>query len=70
MQLLDKVFSTGYGDQHYRKRRENVWLIGIECLRPCTQHSFCKSMGTLTAPDNFDLHLTDLSDPAGGDGSG
>ena len=70
LQLLDKVFAAGYVDQHYRKRRENVWLIGIECLRPCTQHSFCKSMGTLTAPDNFDLHLTDLGDPAKDGGAG
>ncbi len=60
IELLDKVFSTTYVDQHYQQRRENVYLIGIECLRPCTKHSFCKSMGTLTAPDNFDLHLTDL----------
>lgn len=60
IRLLDKVFSTGYADQHYRRRRENTLLISIECLRPCGPHSFCKSMGTLTAPDNFDLHLTDL----------
>ena len=70
MLLLDKVFGTGYADQHYRKRRENVWLIGVECLRPCTPHSFCKSMGTLTAPDNFDLHLTDLGDPTKDGGAG
>src|SRR5574341_2374892 len=25
LQLLDKVFGAGYADQHYRKRRENVW---------------------------------------------
>ena len=60
MQLLDKVFETGYGDQHYRKRRENVWLIGIECLRPCTQHSFCKSMGTLKPGGGYDIFLTEL----------
>ncbi len=62
IELLDKVFSTTYVDQHYQKRRENVYLIGIECLRPCTPHSFCKSMGTLTPNDTFDLHLTDLGD--------
>jgi len=60
IQLLDKVFRTGYVDQPYWRRRENIWLISVECLRPCSKHSFCKSMGTLTAPETFDLHLTDL----------
>ncbi|HEY4690638.1 MAG TPA: 4Fe-4S dicluster domain-containing protein [Anaerolineae bacterium] len=62
IQLLDKVFSAGFADQYYRRRRENTLLISIECLRPCTKHSFCKSMGTLSATDTFDLHLTDLGD--------
>jgi sulfhydrogenase subunit beta (sulfur reductase) len=60
--LLDRVFSQGYPDQHYLARRENTTLVSIECLRPCSEHSFCKSMGTLTVPDEFDLHLTDLGD--------
>jgi len=62
IQLLDKVFTTGYVDQHYRKRRENTLLVSIECLKPCSEHSFCKSMGTLSATEGFDLHLTDLGD--------
>ena len=63
IQLLDQVMSKGFTDQHYRRRRENTLLISIECLKPCSAHSFCKSMGTLTAPEGFDLHLTDLSGP-------
>jgi sulfhydrogenase subunit beta (sulfur reductase) len=31
-------------------------------MQPCDEHSFCKSMGTLTASDGYDLHLTDLGD--------
>jgi sulfhydrogenase subunit beta (sulfur reductase) len=62
IQLLDKVFNTGFVDQHYRQRRANTWLISIECLKPCSPYSFCKSMGTLSAADTFDLHLTDLGD--------
>jgi len=62
IRLLDKVFNAGHADQHYQVRRANAILISIECLRPCSKHSFCKSMGTLTAPDNFDLHLTDIGD--------
>lgn len=60
--LLDRVHQTGYVDQHYQARRDNTYLVSIECLRPCMEHSFCKSMGTLTISEDFDLHLTDLGD--------
>ena len=62
MKLLDAVFATGQPDEHYLRRRESTLIIGIECLKPCDEHSFCKSMNTLTANDGFDLHLTDLGD--------
>ncbi len=58
--LLDAVFATGQRDEHYLKRRAATLVVGIECLAPCDEHSFCKSMGTLTADKGFDLHLTDL----------
>ncbi len=62
MKLLDAVFATGEKDQHYLRRRESTLIVGVECLKPCDEHSFCKSMNTLTASDGFDLHLTDLGD--------
>jgi len=62
MKLLDAVFTAGQQDQHYLQRRKSTLIIGIECLKPCDGHSFCKSMNTLTASDGFDLHLTDLGD--------
>ncbi len=62
MRLLDAVFASGERDEHYLKRRAATLLVGIECLTPCDEHSFCKSMNTLTASDGFDLHLTDLGD--------
>jgi ferredoxin len=62
LKVLDKAFSEGYPDAHYLKRREQTLLISIECLEPCDEHSFCKSMGTLTANGGYDLHLTDLGD--------
>lgn len=60
IRVLDAAFEQGYPDAHYLKRRENTLLIGIECLEPCDEHSFCKSMGTLTVSNGYDLHLTDL----------
>jgi len=62
IQLLDLVFTQGNRDQHYLSRRESVALVSIECLKPCSPHSFCKSMGTLGVIDGYDLHLTDLGE--------
>ncbi len=62
VRLLDTVFFSGYVDQHYRARREQTVLVTVECLKPCTEHSFCKSMGTLGVTEGFDLHLTDMGD--------
>lgn len=60
--LLDQVFSTGFPDPNYINRRKNTLLISIECLIPCDERSFCKSMDTLTADEGYDLHLIDLGD--------
>ena len=62
IQLLDKVYSQGFTDQSYQARRADTVLVGLECLSPCSEHSFCKSMGTLSCPEQFDLHLTDLGE--------
>lgn len=58
--LLDQVYGTRPADQHYLARRHNSTLVSIECLQPCSQHAFCKDMGTLVTPEFFDLHLIDL----------
>ena len=60
--LLDRVFEKGTTDQHYQTRRENTTLVSLECLTSCSEFSFCKSMGTLSIPEEFDLHMTDLGD--------
>jgi sulfhydrogenase subunit beta (sulfur reductase) len=60
IRVLDEAFSQGYPDASYLKRRANTLLVGIECLEPCDEESFCKSMGTLTVKNGCDLHLTDL----------
>lgn len=62
IQLLNTVFGTGFFDPYYARLRQQTILISIECLAPCDEHAFCKSMGTLTADEGFDLHLTDLGD--------
>lgn len=59
---LDLVHTSGYVDPYYTKRREKTLIVTIECLTPCSEQSFCKSMGTLTADEGYDLHLIDLGD--------
>ncbi len=58
--LLDQAFSQDYADAHYLERRKQTTIVSLECLEPCDEHSFCKSMGTLAADEGYDLHLTDL----------
>jgi ferredoxin len=60
IRVLDKVFSQDYPDAHYLERRRQTIIVSLECLEPCDEHSFCKSIGTLTADEGYDLHLTDL----------
>jgi sulfhydrogenase subunit beta (sulfur reductase) len=62
IQLLDAVFTNGFADPNYLRRRQQTVLISVECLIPCDENSFCKSMGTLTADEGYDLHLTDLGE--------
>ena len=58
--LFDQIFSQGFVDQHYRTRREDIYLISIECMSQCTEHAYCHDMGTSHLPEAADLHLTDL----------
>lgn len=62
MKLFDRIFSQGFTDQHYQSHRQNTCLVSIECLRPCSEQSFCRDMGTASVADGYDLHLIDLGD--------
>ncbi|MGD2103559.1 MAG: 4Fe-4S dicluster domain-containing protein [Anaerolineae bacterium] len=60
IRLMDAAFTEDYPDVHYLERREQSVLVSMECLEPCDENSFCKDMGTLTAEEGYDIHLTDL----------
>jgi sulfhydrogenase subunit beta (sulfur reductase) len=62
MQLMDRVFESGFQDPHYASQRKNLTLVSVECLQPCSQYAFCKDMETHVVPDKFDLHLTDIGE--------
>ncbi|MBI5183379.1 MAG: 4Fe-4S dicluster domain-containing protein [Nitrospinae bacterium] len=58
--LMDKIFSDGYNDNYYAKRRKDTILIGIDCFSPCDDHSFCYSVGHLDVKEGYDLLLKDI----------
>lgn len=58
--LLDTVQNNGFADLHYKARRDALYLVGIECLKPCSAQCFCKDMETYSAPEGYDLHLIDM----------
>jgi sulfhydrogenase subunit beta (sulfur reductase) len=60
--LLDHIFNRQPADPWYQSRRKNLTLVSIECLYPCSAESFCKDMGTLVLPEEYDLHLIDLGE--------
>lgn len=61
--VQDKVFlRDDFSDPIYKKRRENIFILAVDCFHPCAT-CFCASMGT--GPDagkGFDLRLTELDE--------
>ncbi len=63
IRLLDRVFSKNHRDEHYLRRRENTFIVGIDCPRPCTDGVFCADVHGNEAAEGFDVMLY----PLGGD---
>jgi len=61
--VQDKVFlREDFQDPIYANRRENIFIVAVDCLHPCDT-CFCASMGTgPQAGPGFDLRLTELDD--------
>ena len=57
--ILDTFFKLDYVDPYYVRRRENTVIIGLSCLPD--EHCLCKSRGTDTVHNGFDLFFTDLT---------
>ena len=62
IRLLDEAFGADPADVHYAERRRQTTIVSVECLQPCDEHSFCRDMGTLSADEGYDLHLTDIGE--------
>jgi hypothetical protein len=62
MQVQDKVFLGDFPDPDYGRRRENLFVVAVNCSHPAST-CFCASMGTGPRVDaGFDLALTELHD--------
>ena len=59
--FMDKVFLSNYEDPYYKAYRDNVTIIGLNCLEPCT-FGFCRSMNTSFVLEGYDLFFTDISE--------
>ena len=61
IRLLDLVFSKDHRDEHYLCRRENTFVVGIDCPKPCTEGVFCADMHGNEAREGFDVMLYPLN---------
>ncbi|MCA9434784.1 MAG: 4Fe-4S dicluster domain-containing protein [Candidatus Omnitrophica bacterium] len=63
IQIQDRVFLEGpFVDEQYRKRRESLFIIGVNCTQPAST-CFCASMGSGPShSEGFDLCLTEIVD--------
>lgn len=59
--ILDDLFTRYYPDPYYTKRRERTAILGASFCTPA-EGCLCKSMGTDTVEDGFDLFFSDLGD--------
>ncbi len=66
MKVQDRTFLKGkhspYTDPYYAHRRENLFVVAVNCTR-CVSTCFCASQNAgPKASDGFDLSLTELDD--------
>lgn len=67
--VQDKVFiREDFTDPIYKKRRENIFILAVDCLHPCAT-CFCASMGTGPEVERgfdqkigYDLKITELDE--------
>jgi ferredoxin len=61
---LDKTFLGAFTDPYYKARRDNSFLIALNCMQ-VSENCFCSSVGTgphLKAQSGYDIVLTDFEE--------
>lgn len=64
IKLLDHVFAKDHRDENYLTRRENTFIVGVDCAQPCTEGVFCEDMHANSASEGFDVMLYPLEKSA------
>ena len=59
---LDAAFGRDVPDPHYLARRADTAIVGVDCVQPCHESSFCLDMQSLYPAAGYDLLLTDLGE--------
>ncbi len=65
IRTLDSVFTRDYADEHYLARRENTFIVGVDCPKPCTSGVFCADMHGNVIQSGFDVMLYPLERDSG-----
>ena len=56
---MDRIFADSQMDAHYRQRRAQTVIIGVDIQR-ASPNAFCMSMNSATVQHGFDLLFTDI----------
>ncbi len=58
---IDKLYTDGYYDNHYMKRRNNATIIACDVVT-ASENVFASSMNAAVVKKGFDILLTDIGD--------
>lgn len=66
LKFMDTHFGGGVwdapADPNYAAHRAALTVIGVDCMRPCDSHAFCRDMGALDVADGYDALMVDVGD--------
>jgi sulfhydrogenase subunit beta (sulfur reductase) len=62
IQCLNMVFSERPRDYNYLRRKEKIFLIGMECNDYCDEKASCALVNSHMPSGGYDMFLTDLGD--------
>jgi len=57
MEILDEAFADHHGDPNYMSRREQTFVLGLDCQKICDKDSFCYKVNAHNAIKGFDWML-------------
>ncbi|MCX7641346.1 MAG: 4Fe-4S dicluster domain-containing protein [Elusimicrobiales bacterium] len=62
LQCLNIVFNDKPVDYHFLTRKENLFIIGIECIKYCDEYASCCFVNSHLPNGGYDLFMTDIGD--------